>query len=120
MIQVLRQGVYKLIETKKHTKVLFLDNKDAFAWINAGEIGEILVTAHKNVMTDSVLATGDYVLYVVKNEPHIVDLTHLELQVGPHDWQGYILLTGLPTSRKKRTRIVPSNELITGMGQIVS
>lgn len=115
MIQLLRQGIYKLIETRNQTKVLILDNKDAYAWINAGEIGEILVVTHKNHPADAVLATGDYVLYTVKNEPYLVDLVHLELQVGNNEWQGYILPTGLPTDKKKRNKIVPSNELITGL-----
>jgi hypothetical protein len=50
----------------------------------------------------------------VKDEPKLSDNQHIELEVGLDAWQGYLLLTGLPDDDKKRTRIVPTGELITG------
>lgn len=55
----------------------------------------------------------DYRIYKVKNEPKLIDLLHLELSVGKNKWQGYLLLTGLPTKNKIRSRIVPSEEIIS-------
>lgn len=113
MIKLLQEGKYKLIETKGQTKILKLDNKKTFAWINAKDIGEILVSTHKPHKTDCILAMGGYRMYEVKKEPKLADLIHLELSVGEGSWQGYLLLTGLPTDGKIRNRIIPTDEIIT-------
>ena len=113
MIKLLHEGHYNLIETKMQTKILILDKKKTFAWVNAENIGEILVTSQKSHVTDSVLAIGRYRLYEVKNEPKLVDQTHLELSVGNGIWQGYLLPMGLPDDMKKRHRIIPTHEIIT-------
>ncbi len=61
-----------------------------------------------------MLSLGDYCLYDVEDEPALSDLPHLELEVGKDSWQSYLLLTGLPDDHKKRGRIVPTKEYITG------
>jgi hypothetical protein len=33
--------------------------------------------------------------------------------VGKGTWQGYLLPTGLPDDKKKRNRIIPTDEVIT-------
>ena len=101
------------METKGQTKILTLDNKQTFAWVNVADIGEILVTSHNPHTVDHVLARGAYRIYQVRDEPKLVDLIHLELLVGEGAWQGYILLTGLPTDEKRRNRIIPTKEVIT-------
>lgn len=113
MIKLIREGKYTLIETKGQTKILILDEKETFAWVNAAGIGEILVTSHKSHVTDNTLAIGRYRLYNVKKEPDLTDLSHLELHVGNGTWQGYLLPTGLPNEKKKRNRIIPTDEVIT-------
>lgn len=113
MINLRKSGTYKLIETKHHTKILYLGTA-AYAWVEPKRIGEILVTTHGMHKTDCVLSTGHYRLYDVDQEPHLSDNQHLELEVGKDHWQGYLLLTGLPDDRKTRSRILPTHELITG------
>lgn len=113
MIKFLRNGPYKLIETNKQTKILILDDKETFAWIDAGAIGEILIASHKKHDADHILATGAFRVYKVKNEPKLTDLLHLELHVGNCLWQGYLLPTGLPSSKNRRKRIIPTKEVIT-------
>lgn len=113
MIRLIQEGHYKLIETKGQSKILTLDEKNIFAWVNAKDIGEILVTSHKAHMTDNMLSLGKYRLYDVKDESDLTDLMHLELFVGEGKWQGYLLTTGLPTDEKKRNRIIPTKEIIT-------
>lgn len=113
MITLKRSGRYKLIETKKHTKVLYIDN-DIYAWVEPVHIGEILVVSHKVHKTDCVLSIGEYCLYEVEDEPQLSDNPHLELEVGNGVWQGYLLLTGLPDAHKKRGRIIPTVEIING------
>jgi hypothetical protein len=112
MIRVARQGRYKLLETKAQTKILFLDAA-AYAWINARGIGEILVSTHKPHKTDTTLSLGRYRLYEVEDEPKLSDQQHLELAVGENSWQGYLLPTGLPEGDKKRSRVIPTHEIIT-------
>lgn len=112
MIQLLESGNYTLSETVNQTKILSLHNK-TFAWVNAADIGEILVTSHNAYKVDCILSKGAYRVYKVKNEPALTDLVHLELLVGEGVWQGYLLPHGLPTDEKKRNRIIPTNELIT-------
>jgi len=113
MIHLVNEGRYRLIETKAQTKILILDEKRIFAWVNAQDIGEILVTSHKFPVTDNILSIGKYRLYEVKDEEDLTDLLHLELFVGDGIWQGYLLPTGLPTEEKKRNRIIPTDEIIT-------
>jgi hypothetical protein len=112
MITLIRAGLYKLIETKHHTKVLYLDN-DIYAWVEPANIGEILVASRKVHKTDCVLSLGHYRIYDVEDESTLSDQMHLELEVGRRHWQGYLLLSGLPDSHKKRGRIIPTLEVIT-------
>jgi hypothetical protein len=119
MISLYKSGLYKLIETKHHTKVLYLDN-EVYAWVEPKNIGEILVISHKLHKTDCVLGLGRYRIYDVEDEPQLSDQQHLELEVGGSVWQGYLLLTGLPTDQKKRGRIIPTNETIAGKNKYES
>lgn len=113
MIQLIREGKYRLIETKGQTKILILDESETFAWVNAADIGEILVTSHKSHKADAILAVGTYRMYKVKDESELTDLIHLELFAGSGVWQGYLLPVGLPTNEKKRHRIIPTIEIIS-------
>lgn len=113
MITLQRSGLYKLIETKANTKVLYLD-KDVYAWVEPAKIGEILVFSHKTHKTDCILSMGKYRVYVVEDEPKLSDQMHIELDVGEGYWQGYLLLSGLPDDRHKRARIIPTLEVISG------
>ena len=117
MISLHKSGRYELIETKSDVKILYLDS-DAYAWVNPKEIGEILVVSHKPHKTDCLLSIGEFRLYDVDDEPFLSDQQHLELEVGGGEWQGYLLLTGLPNDQKKRGRIIATNELITGKFQL--
>lgn len=112
MITLLKTGHYKLIETKKDTKVLYLD-KQIFAWITSKNIGEILIVSHRAHKTDCLLSIGKYRLYGVKDEAKLIDLQHLELEVGDNMWQGYLLPTGLPDDHKARSRIIPTPQLVS-------
>lgn len=102
-----------MIETKDNTKILILDVESVFAWISVKEIGEILVTSHKTHIAEAILAIGKYRLYDVKDEPKLSDQLHIELSLGEGLWQGYLLPTGLPTSKDKRNRIIPTSEVIS-------
>ena len=113
MITLQQHGSHKLIETKKNTKVLYLDDS-TYAWVEPPAIGEILVSTHQTHKTDCVLSVGDYYIFTVQDEPELSDNMHMELEVGRNTWQGYLLLTGLPTDTKKRSRVIPTTEVIMG------
>lgn len=112
MITVEKEGTYKLIETKSNTKILYLD-RESFAWVEPRNFGEMLVVTHTPHRTDCDLSMGRYNLYSVEDEPYLTDLQHLELEYGKKAWQGYLLPTGLPTDNKKRSRIIPTTQIIT-------
>lgn len=112
MIRLLKEGKYKLIETRKQTKILSLD-KEVFAWISTTKVGEILVVSHKSYKTDHMLSIGKYRMYEVEDESKLTDLIHLELLVGEGKWQGYLLPTGLPNKKKIRSKMIPTREIIT-------
>ena len=113
MLQLIQKGNYKLLETIRETKILSLDGKEKYAWIYAKDIGEILVALHNPHQEDHVLTCGKYRIYKVKNDPKLTDTLHLELYIGEGQWQGYLLPTGFPTVAKTRTRIIPTQEIIT-------
>jgi len=113
MISIVQRGEYRLMETKSQTKILILDEKNTFAWVNVGAIGEILVSTNKKHIADCILSQGNYRLYDVVDEPKFTDLLHLELCVGKGVWQGYLLPTGFPTNEDKRNKIIPTKECIT-------
>ena len=114
MIKLISQGNYQLLETSHDTKILKLDNH-TYAWPYAKPIGEILVLSYLqyNPITTHRITRGLYRIYSVKNEPRLTDLKHLELSVGVGLWQGYLLPTGLPHKKKQRSRIIPTQEIIT-------
>lgn len=113
MIKKITSGSYSLTETFDRTKILTLDDAK-YAWINAHEIGDILVATKRKFSPLQVVAQGNYRLYDVKNEPDLTDLEHLELFVGDGKWQGYLLPTGLPNGRVRK-RIVATKETITNV-----
>lgn len=111
MVTLLKDGDYSLLETKGQIKILVLDKK-SYAFVNAENIGKILISTYKKYIKDAVLAKGPYRVYQVKNEPSLTDLIHLELFAGKNIWQGYLLPTGFPSNGKKRSRIIPTGEVI--------
>ena len=113
MIRLLNQGDYQLTEARDITKILRLSGKGVFAWINTGKVGEILVATSGEFSNLYTLASGKYRIYEVKNEPSLTDTLHLELFTGKSLWQGYLLITGFPTTEHKRSRIIPTTEIIT-------
>lgn len=111
MVSLIDSGTYRLVETKADTKLLIMGD-NTYAWITVDGIGEILVTSNKQHRIESLLSSGQYRLYDVDDEPKLTDLLHLELEAGLGEWQGYLLLTGLPDEQKKRSRIVPTTDLV--------
>lgn len=111
MITLLKSGTYKLFETKRHTKMLYLDD-DSYVWMGTGILGEVVPLSYKPHKTDCLFAVGRYELYEAHQEPGLSDQVHLELEVGNGRWQGYLLLSGLPGGNRQRGRIIPTTEIV--------
>lgn len=111
MVRVLKSGKYKLIETRQQVKILYLDEVP-YVWLFIPEIGHVLEFTYRLHVTDHKLAAGNYRLYDVKNDRRFSQHKHLELFVGEGQCQGYLLLTDLPTEKKRRSRIIATKELI--------
>ncbi len=111
MIKTIDRGIYTLVATKDKKRILYLKDQ-GYLWIYAKGIGDLFSFSRHAHATEYILAKGAYRIFNVNDEPMYVDLEHLELQVGMNVWQGYLLLTGLPTARKVRCRIVPTTEVI--------
>ncbi|MBL8159539.1 hypothetical protein JNJ66_03720 [Candidatus Saccharibacteria bacterium] len=114
MVSIERVGHYKLIETKRHIKILYLDDQ-AYAWLELGDIGGILVASGRKHQPAFVLSAGDYRIYNIKNVAQLADLPHLELEVDDNEWQSYLLPSKLPEPGKRhlRVRIIPTRETVT-------
>lgn len=113
MIRLLKHGDYHLVETRGATRILELSGKGNYAWVNARGIGDILVFSEGQYEASCILAQGKYRIYEVKDEDKLTDTIHLELFIGEGIWQGYLLITGLPAGGHKRSRILPTKEIIT-------
>lgn len=111
MIKLITQGTYRIVGTADHKMILYL-GRQGYHWGYAPGIGYLLTFSKHYHKTKYQLARGQYKLFSIKDEPHLIDLMHLELSVGKGKWQSYLLLTGLPTSEKIRSRIEPTKELV--------
>lgn len=112
MIKLIEQGNYRLVGTKHHVTILYLNDR-RYIWIWVKHIGQILSFSRYTTDEESyILAQGKYKIFDVVKEPHFVDLQHLQLSVDSKKWQGYLLLNGLPTAKNLKRRIVHTNEII--------
>lgn len=111
MITLITKGDYRLIGTKDKKRMLYLGDQ-GYLWGYAKGIGDLFTLSKHTHVQEYLLAQGAYRIYAVKDEPKLVDLRHLELEIRPGVWQGYLLLTGLPTPKKIRSRIIPTDEVI--------
>lgn len=112
MIKLITKGNYKLVGTIDHKMLLYLDEQ-GYHWHYAPKIGQLLTFSKHPHIQRNLIAKGKYRLYEVRDEPKLIDLKHLELSLGKGAWQGYLLLTGLPNEKKIRSRIEPTQEVIT-------
>lgn len=113
MMRLCRSGTYKLIETRRNIRILYLNNT-AYAWIEPWSNKEILVISRRSHITDCILSMGSFRLYDVKDELRLPGKQLLTLEVGADIWQGYLLPTGLPTARRKRVRILIAHQVVIG------
>ena len=114
MIKVLKSGKYQLVETSQQIKVLYLD-ETPYIWLYIPGIGHVIEMTHNPHRAEHILAQGSYRIYDVKGEERFSRHKHLELFIGDGAWQGYLILTDLPSETRKRVRIVATNEVVSAL-----
>jgi len=113
MVSIMRQGSYKLTESRLQIKALYLDSS-SYAMLFIDALGEMIATAREPKPSDYTLSAGHYRLYDIVDEPDMSEGLHLELEVGDDIWQGYLLPNGLPDKGSIRGCLLPTHELVTG------
>ena len=109
MITPTSRGTFKLLETKRGQRVLYL-NDEIYEFVTPNRIRSSFRKYHKS---DCVLSAGRFQIYFVSVENHITEHWHLELEVGANIWQGYLLPQGLPGEEFYVTRLLPTSEIIS-------
>jgi hypothetical protein len=114
-VKVQAQGHYELFETTKQHRILALNDRQWFAWVQ-GQRGEILVHSDADHQKDHTLQQGQFYLVDFERDPTYKDMPHLFLQRG-ESYQEVMLPNGLPTEQDHQKKLVktdtalPRNEL---------
>jgi hypothetical protein len=109
-VSVQEQGDYELFETNHQHRILVLNNRQWFAWIE-GQQGEILVRSDPDHVRDHTIQQGKFFLVDFEEDPNYKDMPHLFLQKGDH-YQEAMLPNGLPTERDPQKKIVMTDKTL--------
>jgi hypothetical protein len=112
MVRIIQTGTYRLYATGTKTNILDLDGR-LYSWSKLGDAPDSLRITHRSSSVQQILATGSYRLYEVEDEPRFSPSQHLELNVGPKLWQGYLLAVGLPVHPNTQTPIAVTSQTIS-------
>lgn len=111
-VHTLKTGQYETFKTTRQHKILVLDGKDYYAWVDTTQ-GHLLVLSDAEHQRLETLGSGDYVIFRPQDEPNFRDnLDHLELREGDR-YHTYILPNGLPTSDDTQKKLVETDETLS-------
>lgn len=111
-INIKRKGNYETFKTTKGHKILVLDDKDYYAWVDTAQ-GHILIQSDADHQREKILNQGDYVFAIPHDEPTMrEDMGHLELKEA-EKYHTYILPNGLPDRKDEQKKIVSTDEYIS-------
>ena len=114
-VKVQQHGQYELFETTHQHRILVLNNKQWFAWVQ-GQQGEILVHSDADHKKDHTIQKGQFYFVDFEHDPTYKDMPHLFLQKGDH-FEEVMLPNGLPVEEDHQKKLVktdhtlPKNEL---------
>jgi hypothetical protein len=108
---VLEKGRYELFETNHHHRILVLNQKEWFAWVE-GQQGDILVLSDSDHQKVRTLQQGQFYLVDFRDDPKFKDMPHLFLQDGDR-YQELMLPNGLPTEQDRQKRVVKTDETLS-------
>lgn len=111
-IDVKRKGNYETFKTTEGHKILVLDRKDYYAWIDTAK-GHLLVQSDGDHTKAKTLSEGEYVFVIPHNEPFMKDdIGHLELKEDGQ-FHTYILPRGLPDKNDEQKKLVYTKEYLS-------
>ena len=104
------QGNYELFETAHQHRILVLNGKKWYAWME-GQEGEILVHSDSDHQKDHTIQQGAFYLVGYENDPDHRDMPHLFL--GKDDtYQELILPNGLPTEEDHQKKVIKTDQTL--------
>jgi Protein of unknown function (DUF2795) len=109
-VKVQAQGHYELFETTKQHRILVLDHKHWFAWVQ-GQQGEILVRSDADHQKDHTIQKGQFYLVDFEQDPTYKDMPHLFLQKGDR-YEEMILPNGLPTEEDPQKKLIKTGHTL--------
>ena len=104
------QGYYELFETTHQHRILVLDHKRWFAWVE-GQQGEILVRSDADHQKDHTIQKGQFYLVDFEHDPTYKDMPHLFLQKGDR-YEEVMLPNGLPTEQDHQKKLVKTDNTL--------
>lgn len=109
-VRVQEEGAYELFETTKEHRILVLNGKKWFAWVE-GQRGEILVRSDSDHKRKRTLQKGQFCLVDFEDDPTYKDMPHLFLQEGDH-YQEMMVPNGLPTDQDPQKKVIKTDETL--------
>jgi Protein of unknown function (DUF2795) len=109
-VKVQAQGHYELFETTKQHRILVLNNRQWFAWVQ-GQQGEILVHSDADHQKDHTIQQGQFYLVDFERDPTYKDMPHLFLQKG-ESYQEVMLPNSLPTEQDQQKKLVKTDNTL--------
>ncbi|HEX7022106.1 MAG TPA: hypothetical protein VF171_04560 [Trueperaceae bacterium] len=107
---VKNKGNYELFETTHHHKILVLNDKKWYAWVQ-GDQGDVLVRSDSDHRKDHTLQKGSFYLVDFQDDPKFQDMPHLFLQKDNH-YQELLLPNGLPTNDNYQKKLVAPDDTV--------
>jgi len=108
---VREKGNYELFETTHGHRILVLNDKRWFAWVEGRE-GEILVLSDSDHEKDHTVQEGEFYLAEFEDDPKFQNnQPHLFLQKGDH-FQELIVPNGLPTEDDNQKKVVSTDDTV--------
>jgi len=106
-VKVQEQGHYELFNTTHQHRILVLNDKQWFAWVQ-GQQGEILVHSDADHQKQHTLQTGQFYLVDFEDDPTYKDMPHLFLQTDDR-YDEVMLPNGLPTEQDHQKKVVKTD-----------
>ncbi len=108
---VKERGDYELFETTHGHRILVLNGKQWYAWVE-GQKGKILVLSDSDHEKDHTVQEGQFFLTEFQNDSKFQNSQpHLFLQKGDH-FQEVIVPNWLPTENDNQKKIVVTDETV--------
>jgi Protein of unknown function (DUF2795) len=101
------QGHYELFNTTQQHRILVLNDKQWFAWVQ-GQQGDILVQSDADHQKQHTLQTGQFYLVDFEDDPTYKDMPHLFLQTDDR-YEEVMLPNGLPTEQDHQKKVVKTD-----------